>query len=680
MTAPADRTTGDRTDGQDTAVEADFIGIGLGPFNLGLACLTEPLDDLNGVFLESRPEFAWHTGMLLDGAHLQTPFLSDLVTLADPTSPYSFLNYLKQSGRLYAFYIRENFYPLRAEYNDYCRWAAARLSSVRFSTTVTEVTYEAGAERAGGSGDDGGHYVVRTDTGTTYRAPRLVLGTGTPPYTPPACENLGGDAIHNSRYLEHKRALQQKRSITLVGSGQSAAEIYHDLLGEIDTHGYRLNWITRSPRFFPLEYTKLTLEMTSPEYADYFHALPEDTRYRLEREQKGLFKGIDSALIDAIFELLYRKSLAGPVPTRLLTNTALQSAAYDADSGSYTLGLRQQEQGRDVRLHTEGLILATGYRYQVPAFLRPVHDRLRWDGHGRFDVARNYAIDTTGRGVFLQNAGVHTHSVTSPDLGMGAYRNAYIIRELLGREVYPVEKSIAFQDFAAPDDLTPDDPSSDDLSPDDLSPDDLSRDAPSSDVRLLPPTAPASPVFTRTDPAAGDFALRPLDPDADAGLLHGWVTHPKAAFWLMQDATPEDVRREYGAIAAHPHHDAFLGLHRGEPAFLMERYDPAHVELTGLYEAAEGDVGMHFLTAPSDVRIPGFTVAVLTTVMEFLFADPAVRRVVVEPDVRNAAVQRRNAAVGFVPVREIAKPEKRALLSFCTRAQFTDRQAQGAAI
>lgn len=35
----------------------DFIGIGLGPFNLGLACLTEPIDELNGVFLESKPDF-----------------------------------------------------------------------------------------------------------------------------------------------------------------------------------------------------------------------------------------------------------------------------------------------------------------------------------------------------------------------------------------------------------------------------------------------------------------------------------------------------------------------------------------------------------------------------------------------------------------------------------------------
>lgn len=414
----------------------DFIGIGLGPFNLGLACLTEPIAELNGVFLESKPDFEWHSGMFLDGAHLQTPFMSDLVTLADPTSPYSFLNYLKESGRLYAFYIRENFYPLRVEYNDYCRWAASKLTSIRFNTTVTSVTYD----------EADGLYTATTEGGETYRAPHLVLGTGTPPHIPEAVQGIGGDYLHNSRYVQHKQELQQKKSITLVGSGQSAAEIYYDLLSEIDVHGYRLNWVTRSPRFFPLEYTKLTLEMTSPDYIDYFHALPEATRYSLEERQKGLFKGIDGELIDAIFDLLYQKGLSGPVPTRLLTNSALRNARYE--NGTYTLGLHQEEQDKAYEIQTEGLILATGYKYATPAFLEPVKDRIKLDGRGRFDVARNYAIDTTGRGIFLQNAGVHTHSITSPDLGMGAYRNSYIIGELLGTEYYPVEKTIAFQEFA----------------------------------------------------------------------------------------------------------------------------------------------------------------------------------------------------------------------------------------
>lgn len=415
----------------------DFVGIGLGPFNLGLACLTEPIAELDGVFLESKPDFEWHAGMFLDGAHLQTPFMSDLVTLADPTSPYSFLNYLKEKGRLYSFYIRENFYPLRVEYDDYCRWAAGQLSSVRFGTTVTEVTYE----------DE--LYVVRTEAGDTYRARHLVLGTGTVPFVPEACRGLGGDFLHTSRYVHRKAELLKKRSVTIVGSGQSAAEIYFELLAEIDVHGYQLNWVTRSPRFFPLEYTKLTLEMTSPDYVDYFRALPEETRYRLEKQQKGLFKGINSDLIDSIFDLLYQKNVESgdrPVPTRLLTNSTLRTATYQ--DGTYTLGFHQDEQGKDFEIRTEGLVLATGYHYTPPAFLDPVRDRLRFDGHGRFDVARNYAVDVTGRGVFLQNAGVHTHSVTSPDLGMGAYRNAYIIRELLGTEYYPVEKTIAFQEFA----------------------------------------------------------------------------------------------------------------------------------------------------------------------------------------------------------------------------------------
>ena len=105
----------------------------------------------------------------------------------------------------------------------------------------------------------------------------------------------------------------------------------------------------------------------------------------------------------------------------------------------------------DFSLTTQGLVLATGYRYQVPAFLEPVRDRIRWDGHGRFDVARNYSIDTTGRGSCNQIGAAAALSRGSPDLGRARCRNSWIIRELLGREHYPVEKSIAFQEFGAPE-------------------------------------------------------------------------------------------------------------------------------------------------------------------------------------------------------------------------------------
>jgi lysine N6-hydroxylase len=420
----------------------DFIGIGLGPFNLGLACLTDPVEELDGVFLEARDELAWHPGMMLDEATLQVPFLADLVTMADPSSRWSFLSYLKETGNLYPFYIRESFYPLRSEYDDYCRWAAERLESVRFGQAVTAVEHDPDHHGTGA-------YVVTTSTGEEHRGRRLVLGTGTTPRRP---EALAGMGIHSADYLPHKAALQALDSITIVGSGQSAAEIYRDLLTESADHGYRLTWLTRSPRFFPMEYTKLTLEMTSPEYTSYFQGLPELTRARLLRDQRSLYKGISGDLVDEIFDLHYRLRVqGGGLHTTLITNTAVIGATHDGTA--YDLELHHEETDERFGLRTQGLVLATGYAAQVPTFLDPVRDRIAWDEQGRYVVSPTYSVDHGGGEIFVQNAEEHTHGLVAPDLGMGAHRNSVIIAAMTGREVYPIEKRIAVQSFGVPDHL-----------------------------------------------------------------------------------------------------------------------------------------------------------------------------------------------------------------------------------
>jgi lysine N6-hydroxylase len=425
----------------------DFVAVGLGPFNLGLACLTDPLretDGVSGVFLEARDRFDWHPGMLLDDATLQVPFLADLVTMADPTSRWSFLNYLKQQGALYPFYIRESFYPLRREYDDYCRWAAEHLDNVRFGQRVVAVEH------------DGRTYQTSTSAGETWLSKRLVLGIGTSPRIPASLQPvLGASTVtHSADYLAHKPALQQQRTITIVGSGQSAAEVYYDLLAEAPDFGYELIWLTRSPRFFPMEYTKLTLEMTSPEYAAYHRALPVETRDRLAREQRHLFKGISGDLVDAIFDLHYQQRVTGVGPrTTLLTNTEVRGAR--SVGAGHELDLLHGETGEHFGLSTGGLVLATGYAPTAPEFLDGVRDRLRFDERGRYDVAGDYSVDVAGAEIFVQNAEEHTHSLLAPDLGMGSYRNSVIIAAILGREVYPVEKRIAVQTFGVPDYLRP---------------------------------------------------------------------------------------------------------------------------------------------------------------------------------------------------------------------------------
>ena len=240
--------------------------------------------------------------MFLDGAHLQTPFMSDLVTLADPTSPYSFLNYLKESGRLYSFYIRENFYPLRVEYDDYCRWAAAKLSSVRFGTTVTEVTYDGrrGVRRAARTaGDD----ATAPATSSSAPAPRRT--------SPRPCQGLGGDLIHNSPLPAAQGRRCRRRSRSRSSAAGRAPPRSTTTCSPRSTSTATGSTGSPAPRASSRWSTpSSTLEMTSPEYIDYFHALPEaDPLPPGDASRRACSRASTADLIDAIFDLLYQKNL-----------------------------------------------------------------------------------------------------------------------------------------------------------------------------------------------------------------------------------------------------------------------------------------------------------------------------------------------------------------------------------
>lgn len=99
-----------------------IIGIGIGPFNLGLAALAHQIENIEAIFFDQSPSFNWHPGLLLKDARQQVPFLADLVTLVNPRSPFSFLSFLHETQSMLRFGIRENYFPSRQQYNAYCRW------------------------------------------------------------------------------------------------------------------------------------------------------------------------------------------------------------------------------------------------------------------------------------------------------------------------------------------------------------------------------------------------------------------------------------------------------------------------------------------------------------------------------------------------------------------------------
>ncbi|HEV7754349.1 MAG TPA: lysine N(6)-hydroxylase/L-ornithine N(5)-oxygenase family protein [Mycobacteriales bacterium] len=413
----------------------DMVGIGLGPFNLGLAALAEPVADLDALFLDARPEFRWHPGLLLDGARLQVPFLADLVTLVDPTSRWSFLAYLRARDRLFPFYFAERFHVPRREYDDYCRWVAQSLPSCRFGSTVDSVRW------------DGDRFVVATG-GTEVTARNVVLGVGTAPVVPAALEPvLGKRVFHAGRYLDQLPALEGTRDVTVVGSGQSGAEVFLDLLRRSpDT---RVRWLTRSPAFAPMEYSRLGLEHFTPDYTRYFRELPEGTRDRLVARQWQLYKAVSADTLAEIHDVLYDRGIGGRTPAaELMPNVAVEGAAAHGDG--YRLRCRQVEQDRTFEVATDAVVLATGYTARRPDFLDPaLVDR---DSRGRYRVDEHHRVRLApgvAGSLFVQNAELHTHGVGAPDLGLGAWRSATILNALTGREVYRLPARTAYTTFGA---------------------------------------------------------------------------------------------------------------------------------------------------------------------------------------------------------------------------------------
>ncbi|WP_085521074.1 lysine N(6)-hydroxylase/L-ornithine N(5)-oxygenase family protein [Tuberibacillus sp. Marseille-P3662] len=422
----------------------DVIGIGVGPFNLGLASLLSTIDDVDALFLEQKSTFDWHSGMLIEGTTLQVPFMADLVTMVDPTHPFSFLNYLKEHNRLYPFYFYEKFHIPRREYNHYCQWVSRQLNNCRFGWQVLSIGKKENIYNI---------QALNKESGQTFSflAKNVVLGVGTQPAIPsPFQDHLGDDLFHTSSYLTQKHRCSYAQSITVVGSGQSAAEVFYDLLQDQASHQYSLTWLTRSKGFFPMEYSKLGLEHFTPDYIDYFYQLPQETKDRIVPNQDWLYKGISAETIADIYELLYERSAAGHSP-KIELRPMTEVKNIEKTTNRYTLNCHQWQQDTSYELTSDMVIFGTGYQARLPDFLDNVTHEIMWDQQGRLKVSRDYRItaeDAANSGnIYVQNAELHTHGVGAPDLGLGAYRNAVIINHLTRRDTFHLEANHAFQMF-----------------------------------------------------------------------------------------------------------------------------------------------------------------------------------------------------------------------------------------
>ncbi|MFD5146108.1 lysine N(6)-hydroxylase/L-ornithine N(5)-oxygenase family protein [Streptomyces sp. NPDC058401] len=408
--------------------QVDLLGIGLGPANLSLAALAESAGSLRTSFLESKPEFRWHSGIMLPSAQLQVSYLKDLVTLVDPTSRFSFLNYLAHNGRIFRSLVANGTSCSRQEFEDYYRWAAGQLSSVRWNSEVREVSVR------------GDSFEVATADGTVTRTRNLVLGSGRKPSVPSFAQPLVGRSIlHGSDILRANPETKGKK-VLVVGAGQSGAEIVNYLLTDGGLPS-SLTWISSRVGFLPIDDSPFTNEWFAPPYVDYFQGLTGDRRAELLSHQRLASDGISESLLRSIYRRLYDLDLArSGLRHQLLTSRRMVDLAPDGDR--YTSTLHDADGNRLERCDADVVIFCTGYSSAAPAYLEPLRQRLL-NRQGEFEVQGDYSLSwdgPPGLRVYVQNAAEATHGIADPNLSLASWRSARILNSVLGEDLYRLDR------------------------------------------------------------------------------------------------------------------------------------------------------------------------------------------------------------------------------------------------
>ncbi|WP_050805531.1 SidA/IucD/PvdA family monooxygenase [Legionella drancourtii] len=270
----------------------DVFGVGAGPANLSLAALLEKTPDIKAYFCDKKIKYHWHPGMLIPGTKLQVSYLKDLVTLVDPTNKYSFINYLHQSGKLYQFITADFKETSRLEFSQYLEWVFNDLRSVREDETILDISLIQ---------DE----LAITTTKETYQTKKLVLGSGLVPYIPDYCKDFVNDEVfHSAEYLHKKTDLSNKK-VTIIGGGQSGAEILLDSLSKTNGLPLKIYWISKEQNFDAIDDSAFANELFLPSYIKYFYQLPPHLKSSLLEKQRLASDGISNHTIDNIYQKLY---------------------------------------------------------------------------------------------------------------------------------------------------------------------------------------------------------------------------------------------------------------------------------------------------------------------------------------------------------------------------------------
>ncbi|MGE3284721.1 MAG: lysine N(6)-hydroxylase/L-ornithine N(5)-oxygenase family protein [Pseudonocardia sp.] len=411
----------------------DLVGVGFGPSNLALAiALAERGNPLSAAFVERQERFGWHRGMLLDDATMRISFLKDLVTLRDPTSPFTFLAYLHERGRLVDFINYGSVYPTRLEFHDYLEWAAGRCgAAVDYGTEILGIH----PVRSDAAGPVDLLEIVGRRCGITWRrhTRNVVLATGLTAHLPPGVQ-AGPRIWHNRDLLLRVPELDgtDPTRFVVVGAGQSAAEAVDYLHRTFP--GAEICSVFGRYGYSPADDSSFANRIFDPAAVDdYFHAPEPVKEMLLGYHANTNYSVVDPELIDGLYRRHYHEKVAGAPRLRFLNVARVGDVVELPDR--VELCVESLIDARHEVLAADVVVYATGYRPTDPLnlFAGPLADAVVRDDAGCARIRRDYRVETAPdviAGIYVQGATEHSHGITSTLLSTTAVRVAEILGSL----------------------------------------------------------------------------------------------------------------------------------------------------------------------------------------------------------------------------------------------------------
>lgn len=167
--------------------------------------------------------------------------------------------------------------------------------------------------------------------------------------------------------------------------------------------------------------------------------------------------------------------------------------------------------------------------------------------------------------------------------------------------------------------------------------------------------------------------MRPFDMKQDLHVIHDWVNRDYAKkFWQM-DGPIQTLEAFYIQNCCCDYSSTFIGLMKGEHAFLIEPYWPMRDRVGKYYDAKPDDYGFHIMIKPPTSASTSLLINAFRMALEYLFTFSGIKRIIGEADYRNAKLDALTRRVGYQLQEIITMPDKQANLTICTRESYCNK-------